>query len=198
MARGAVAADPRRERTHDRRPAYRVDAMQVRLEPRQGSGAPVVVATLDGTVDRSRPTGGSPTAVERAATPRRFSRRSSSRSRRPLQDHATSVAAAAPTSRRPAPAAGADRGAWRGVRLTDVAAQVGLDFRHGAFRFGMSLDVTAMMGGGLCWLDYDDDGWLDLFVVNSYSDVRHQLAGAAWRPATQRPLPQRATARSKT
>ena len=27
-----------------------------------------------------------------------------------------------------------------------------------------------MMGGGLCWLDYDDDGWLDLFVVNSYWD----------------------------
>ena len=28
-----------------------------------------------------------------------------------------------------------------------------------------------MMGGGLCWLDYDSDGWLDLFVVNSYADV---------------------------
>ncbi len=27
-----------------------------------------------------------------------------------------------------------------------------------------------MMGGGLCWLDYDGDGWLDLFVVNSYAD----------------------------
>ena len=25
-----------------------------------------------------------------------------------------------------------------------------------------------MMGGGLCWLDYDNDGWMDLFVVNSY------------------------------
>jgi hypothetical protein len=26
------------------------------------------------------------------------------------------------------------------------------------------------MGGGLCWLDYDGDGWLDLFVVNSYAE----------------------------
>ncbi len=40
---------------------------------------------------------------------------------------------------------------------------------NGAFRFGISNDTTAMMGGGLCWLDYDSDGWLDLFVVNSYA-----------------------------
>ena len=26
-----------------------------------------------------------------------------------------------------------------------------------------------MTGGGLCWLDYDEDGWLDLFVVNGHS-----------------------------
>jgi len=56
------------------------------------------------------------------------------------------------------------------VRLQDVAPQVGLDFRQGAFRFGVSNDLPAMMGGGVCWLDYDRDGWLDLFVVNSFSD----------------------------
>jgi hypothetical protein len=56
------------------------------------------------------------------------------------------------------------------VQLRDVAAAVGLDFRHGAFRFGMSADPVAMMGSGLCWLDYDRDGWLDLFVVNSYAE----------------------------
>jgi hypothetical protein len=28
-----------------------------------------------------------------------------------------------------------------------------------------------MMGGGLCWLDYDNDGWLDLFVVNTFTQV---------------------------
>ena len=54
--------------------------------------------------------------------------------------------------------------------MTDVAEDVGLDFRHGAFRFGMSGDETAMMGGGLCWLDYDGDGWLDLYAVNTYAD----------------------------
>ena len=49
-----------------------------------------------------------------------------------------------------------------GIRLQNVARQVGLDFRQGAFRFGMSRDLTAMTGGGLCTLDYNGDGWLDL------------------------------------
>ena len=52
-----------------------------------------------------------------------------------------------------------------GLRLRNVAAAVGLNFRQDSFRFGMSNDVGAMMGGGLCWLDYNNDGWEDLYVV---------------------------------
>lgn len=55
--------------------------------------------------------------------------------------------------------------------LVDVAAGAGLDFEHGAFRFGLSPDPVAMMGGGLCWIDYDTDGWLDLFAVNNYAEA---------------------------
>src|SRR5438128_1661454 len=58
---------------------------------------------------------------------------------------------------------------FAGIRLQDVAHGVGLDFRQGAFRFGASPDPAAMTGGGLCALDYNNDGWVDLFVVNSYS-----------------------------
>jgi hypothetical protein len=55
------------------------------------------------------------------------------------------------------------------VRFKDVAEKVGLKFQHGAFRWKVSGDPVAMMGGGVCWLDFDRDGWLDLFVVNSYA-----------------------------
>jgi hypothetical protein len=57
-----------------------------------------------------------------------------------------------------------------GFRLTNVAPQVGLDFRQGSFRYGVTFDEPAMMTGGVCWLDYNNDGWEDLFVVNSYAD----------------------------
>ncbi len=60
--------------------------------------------------------------------------------------------------------------ALAGFRLTDVARRVGLDFRQGSFRYGVTSDPAAMMGGGLCWLDYNNDGWPDLFVMNSYGE----------------------------
>jgi hypothetical protein len=73
-----------------------------------------------------------------------------------------------------------------GVRLQNVARQVGLDFRQEAFRFRVSPDPAAMTGGGLCMLDYDNDGWLDLFAVNSYSQAdvpRWQKRGGLPRSA---------------
>lgn len=56
------------------------------------------------------------------------------------------------------------------VQLVDVAAEVGLDFGHGAFQWGPTGDPNAMMGGGVCWIDFDRDGWLDLYLVNTWSD----------------------------
>src|SRR6266480_2012898 len=60
----------------------------------------------------------------------------------------------------------------RHTRLTcDWSSDVCSSDLQGAFRFGVSQDPTAMTGGGLCALDYDNDGWVDLFVVNSYSEA---------------------------
>jgi hypothetical protein len=65
------------------------------------------------------------------------------------------------------------------LEFVNVAEEVGLDFRHGAFRWSVSPDPGAMLGGGLCWLDYDDDGWLDVFAVNSFAEQEV----ARWRDA---------------
>jgi Na+-translocating ferredoxin:NAD+ oxidoreductase RnfD subunit len=122
-----------------------VERMQLRLLPGDDQGPPNVVAVLEGVSAPRR-------TVELALDEGRY---------RIVHSEGGALVVSAPT-----PSAG---GALGGTSLTDVASDVGLGFRHGAFRFGMSNDTTAMMGGGLCWLDYDSDGWLDLFVVNSYT-----------------------------
>ncbi len=152
-------------------PDYNVERMRVTLEPGEGQGPPLVVATLEGTAELATYSGSPPT-VEQRTDPAPFEqtlelaleggRYVIVRSRGGTLD-----AFAAPTvEATPGGAGASDLG---GVHLVDVARHVGLDFRQGAFRFETSADPVAMMGGGLCWLDYDGDGWLDLFAVNSYS-----------------------------
>lgn len=75
--------------------------------------------------------------------------------------------------------------------LRDVAQEVGLTFTHGAFRESLDMDPVAMMGGGLCWLDFDQDGWLDLYVVNSHAEHEADL----WR--AQGGLPRNALFRNR-
>jgi hypothetical protein len=49
------------------------------------------------------------------------------------------------------------------IRLTDVTAQSGITFRH-VNRSGHYYYVE-QVGGGAAFLDYDGDGWLDIFFV---------------------------------
>ncbi len=57
------------------------------------------------------------------------------------------------------------------LHFSNVAMQVGLNFQHGAFRTAIFEDPAAMMGAGLCWIDYDQDGWQDLYLVNSFAEA---------------------------
>jgi hypothetical protein len=88
---------------------------------------------------------------------------------------------------RPSAAATADaRPGPSRIEFVDVARKVGLDFEHGAFRWDVTPDPAAMQGAGVCWLDYDGDGWLDLFAVNSYAEDeadRWEQAGGLPRSA---------------
>jgi hypothetical protein len=133
-------------------PRYTVERVRLALEPAEGQSPPLVVATAAGTVER----GG--TAFRLAET---FELIQKDGRYLITATRGSSASSAAPLAR---------SDSLGGVRLQDVAAQVGLDFEHAAFRFGITHEEEAMMGGGLCWLDYDDDGWLDLFVVNAYGD----------------------------
>jgi enediyne biosynthesis protein E4 len=72
--------------------------------------------------------------------------------------------AAAPAKKRAPRSASKDGGCP--VVFTDVAAQVGVKFVHerGATP---NHQLPETMGSGLAWLDYDNDGWMDLYVVQS-------------------------------
>ena len=154
-------------------PAYRVERAHVSLEPGVGQGPPRVVSTIEGTVERSTYAGGSLTNGE-AATPFKQSYELALKGSRFVivadRSGAPGTPARAGPASRPAKVS-KGTAAFAGVQLTDVAPKVGIHFRQGAFRYGMFADAPAMMGGGVCWLDYNNDGWMDLFAVNSYNDA---------------------------
>jgi hypothetical protein len=52
-----------------------------------------------------------------------------------------------------------------GFRLTDVTHAAGIDFRHNSGAFGAKY-LPETMGPGCAFLDYDNDGWLDILLVN--------------------------------
>ena len=132
-------------------PSYRVTAVDLRLLQAVDQAPPTVVATLTGASFKR--------VLDLALSHGRFV-------------VTTTVArAAAPVSQPRYASQPKGVGAFRKLRLVNVAPQLGLDFQQGAFRYSMAYDQQAMMGGGVCWLDFDNDGWLDLFAVNSYADV---------------------------
>jgi hypothetical protein len=53
------------------------------------------------------------------------------------------------------------------VEFTDVTAEAGIRFRHVTGALGRKW-MPETMGSGCAFLDYDGDGWLDLFLVNGH------------------------------
>jgi hypothetical protein len=52
------------------------------------------------------------------------------------------------------------------IEFVDVTAQAGIHFKHNSGAFGKKY-LPETMGSGVCFIDYDNDGWQDIFLVNS-------------------------------
>jgi hypothetical protein len=70
------------------------------------------------------------------------------------------------------------------IEFVDVTKAAGIAFRHDNAR-STEKYLIETMGAGAAWIDFDNDGWLDLYLVNSAATKVYQpdrpLAGALYR-----------------
>jgi len=59
------------------------------------------------------------------------------------------------------------------VEFTDVTAQAGIRFKHNSGAFGKKY-LPETIGSGCAFLDYDNDGWQDILLVNSMDWPEHK------------------------
>jgi enediyne biosynthesis protein E4 len=59
------------------------------------------------------------------------------------------------------------------IEFVDVTAQAGIHFKHNTGAFGKKY-LPETMGSGVCFIDYDNDGWQDIFFVNSMDWPEHK------------------------
>jgi ASPIC and UnbV/FG-GAP-like repeat/NQR2, RnfD, RnfE family len=154
-------------------PSYAVSTVDLKLLQAVDQAPPTVVATLTGMVTPLTYTAGSATPTRGSTTPFKhvFDLALTNGRFLLIGEGATKLVLPAPVPQPKYASQPKGVGAFSKLRLVNVAHKVGLYFRQGAFRYSWSFDQQAMMGGGVCWLDYNNDGWMDLFAVNSYADV---------------------------
>src|SRR5690349_2825039 len=52
------------------------------------------------------------------------------------------------------------------IHFTEITARAGIHFVHNSGAFGKKY-LPETMGSGVCFIDYDNDGWQDILFVNS-------------------------------
>jgi hypothetical protein len=58
-------------------------------------------------------------------------------------------------------------------RFVDVTARAGIDFRHNSGAYGAKL-LPETLGSGCAFLDYDNDGWQDILLINGMDWPGHR------------------------
>ena len=61
------------------------------------------------------------------------------------------------------------------IEFSDVTAQAGIRFKHNSGAFGKKY-LPETLGVGCAFLDYDNDGWQDILLVNSMDWPEHKTA----------------------
>ncbi len=59
------------------------------------------------------------------------------------------------------------------IEFTDITSQAGIRFKHNNGAFGKKY-LPETMGSGACFIDYDNDGWQDIYIVNSMDWPEHK------------------------
>jgi len=65
------------------------------------------------------------------------------------------------------------------IQFTDVTSAAGIHFKHNSGAFGKKY-LPETMGSGVCFIDYDNDGWQDIFLVNSMDWPGHKAGGPSY------------------
>ena len=73
---------------------------------------------------------------------------------------------ATPTREAPSPGSAASSRPSGPIEFTDVSSQSGIHFKHNSGAFGKKY-LPETLGAGCAFLDFDNDGWQDILIVNS-------------------------------
>jgi hypothetical protein len=61
------------------------------------------------------------------------------------------------------------------IEFTDITEKAGIHFKHNTGAYGKKF-LPETMGSGVCFIDYDNDGWQDILLMNSMDWPGHKTA----------------------
>ena len=96
---------------------------------------------------------------------------------RPAQPASTPAPAPIPTSTQSSPGPATPARPAGPIEFTDITAQAGIHFKHNTGAFGKKY-LPETMGSGVCFIDYDNDGWQDILLVNSMDWPGHKTGNS--------------------